>query len=131
MGDGAPTIAIDSPRGVLPAVEGWDRVHETEISWTDLFGRTSRGDVFSYRQPGYEPGDARVGVQTVVTEDRETLERYTLEQCVDFHSRELDARRAVDLGHGLTGYILHDTFEGVRGAVLYWMMPVSVDGEVF
>ena len=43
----------------------------------------------------------------------------------------LCAACTVDLGHGLTGYILHDTFEGVRGSVLYWMMPVSVDGDVF
>lgn len=131
IGDGAPAISVESERGVIPEVPGWTLIHQTEISWTDLFGRTSRGDVFEYQQPDYEPGDARIGVQTVVTEDKATLERYTIEQCIDFHSRDLDARRAVDLGYGLTGYILHDTYEDVNGSVLYWVMPVNVDGEVF
>lgn len=131
VGDGAPAISVASERGIIPQVPGWDLVHETQISWTDLFGRTSRGDVFSYQEPQYVPGLAQIGVQTVVTEDKTTLDRYTLEQCIEFHSRDLDARRAVDLGYGLTGYVLHDTFEGVRGSVLYWVMPVNVDGEVY
>ncbi len=130
IGDGAPAVSVASERGIVPEVPGWELVHETEISWTDLFGRTSRGDVFSYVQPGYIGGMARIGVQTVVTEDKETLDRYTLEQCIEFHNRDLAARRAVDLGYGLTGYVLHDTFEDVDGAILYWVMPVNVDGEV-
>jgi exosortase/archaeosortase family protein len=129
VGDGAPVVSVESERGIIPDVPGWDLYHDTQISWTDLFGRTSRGDVFSYWEPGVEVG-ARIGVQTIVTEDRQTLNRYTLEQCIDFHRRTLEARRAVDLGRGLTGYILHDTYHGVRGSVLYWVMPVNVDGAV-
>lgn len=130
IGDGAPAIAIDSPRGVLPEIEGWDLVHQTEITWTDLFGRTSRGDVFAYRAPGYQEGDPAVGVQTVVTEDRATLERYSLEQCIDFHRRTVLARQAVDLGYGVTGYILHHTEEGLPASILYFVIPVNVDEEI-
>lgn len=129
VGEGAPVLSVEDARGIIPEVPGWDLYHETRISWTDLFGRTSRGDVFSYWQPGVEVG-ARIGVQTVITEDRATLNRYTLEQCIDFHRRELTARRAVDLGRGLTGYVLHDNYDGVRGSILYWVMPVNVDGSV-
>ncbi|MCA9846467.1 MAG: exosortase/archaeosortase family protein [Dehalococcoidia bacterium] len=129
IGDGVPSVAVESERGIIPEVPGWDLYHETQISWTDLFGRTSRGDIFSYWQPGVEVG-ARVGVQTVITEDLDTLNRYSIEQCIDFHRRELTARRAIDLGHGLTGYVLHDTYGGVRGSILYWVMPVNVHGEV-
>ena len=131
VGDGAPTVSVESERGIIPEVPGWELEHETEISWTDLFGRTSRGDVFSYLQPGYQEGDAVIGVQTIVTEDKATLDRYSLEQCIEFHRRDLEARRAVDLGHGLTGYILHDTYEGIPSSVLYWVMPVTVDGDLF
>ncbi|MGE3960186.1 MAG: exosortase/archaeosortase family protein [Dehalococcoidia bacterium] len=129
IGEGAPSIAIESDRGIIPDVPGWDLYHETQISWTDLFGRTSRGDVFSYWEPGVEVG-ARIGVQTVITDDLATLNRYSIEQCIDFHRRELTARRAIDLGYGLTGYVLHDTYNGVRGSILYWVMPVNVHGEV-
>ncbi len=130
IGDGAPAVAIDDPRGVLPEIEGWELAHQTEITWTDLFGRTSRGDVFSYRAPGYEEGDPAVGVQTVVTEDKATLTRYTLEQCIDFHRRDLEARQAVDLGYGVTGYVLHHIEEGVDSSIVYWVIPVNVEGEV-
>jgi len=129
IGEGTPSLSVASERGIIPEVPGWDLYHDTQISWTDLFGRTSRGDVFSYWQPGVEVG-ARIGVQTVITEDRDTLNRYSLEQCIDFHRRELTARRAIDLGHGLTGYVLHDTYADVRGSILYWVMPVNVDGTV-
>jgi len=129
VGDGAPTLAVESERGIIPEVPGWDLYHETQLSWTDLFGRTSRGDIFSYWQPGVEVGP-RIGVQTVITEDRATLNRYSLEQCIDFHRRELSARRAIDLGHGLTGYVLHDTYADVRGSIVYWVMPVNVNGTV-
>lgn len=130
IGEGAPTVAIDSPRGVLPQIQGWELTHQTEITWTDLFGRTSRGDVFAYRAPGYQEGDPAVGVQTVVTEDRATLERYTLEQCIDFHGRDLEARQAVDLGHGVTGYLLHHVEEGVDSSILYFVIPVNVEDDI-
>jgi exosortase len=131
IGEGAPAIAIDSPRGILPEIEAWELVHETEITWTDLFGRTSRGDVFAYREPGYEDGDPVVGVQTVVTEDRATLERYSLEQCIDFHRRTVLGRQAVDLGYGVTGYILHHTEDDLAASILYFVIPVNVDDEIF
>ncbi|MQC17919.1 MAG: exosortase/archaeosortase family protein [Chloroflexi bacterium] len=130
LGDGAPSLSVESERGIIPEVPGWELFHDTQISWTDLFGRTSRGDVFSYWEPGVEEVGARIGVQTVITEDLDTLNRYSIEQCIDFHRRELTARRAIDLGYGLTGYILHDTYDGVRGSILYWAMPVNVEGEL-
>ena len=130
IGDGAPSLSVESERGIIPEVPGWELFHDTQISWTDLFGRTSRGDVFSYWEPGVEEIGARIGVQTVITEDLDTLNRYSIEQCIDFHRRELTARRAIDLGKGVPGYILHDTYDGVRITILYWAMPVNVEGEL-
>lgn len=132
IGDGAPALTIESERGILPEVDGWALEHQSQISWTDLFGGTSRGDVFVYRAPGWdEDTDPAITVQTVVTEDLRTLERYTLEQCIDFHRRDLEAREAVDLGYGVTGYLLHHEEDGVPSAILYWVMPVNVDEELF
>lgn len=131
VGDGAPAVSVEDERGIIPELPGWKIIHETEISWTDLFGGTSRGDVFTYYSTDWQQlGDPQIGVQTVVTEDRATLERYSLEQCIDFHQRDLEARRAVDIGYGITAYILHDTYEDIPSSVLYWVMPVNVDGEV-
>ncbi|MEX1022780.1 MAG: archaeosortase/exosortase family protein [Dehalococcoidia bacterium] len=129
-GEGAPTISVASERTIIPQMAPWTLTHETEISWTDLFGRTSRGDAFSYHEPDWPDGGAVIGVQTIVTDDKSTLERYTLEQCIDFHRRDLEARRAVDLGYGVTGYILHHTYQDIPAAMLYWVFPVNVEGEI-
>lgn len=132
LGDGVPAVAIESRRGVLPEIPGWELEHQSQISWTDLFGGTSRGDVFAYRAPGWSSDtDPAMTAQAVVTEDLRTLERYTIEQCIDFHNRDLEAREAVDLGFGITGFILHHEEDGVASSILYWVMPVDVDDEVF
>lgn len=131
VGDGAPALAVESERGILPEVEGWTLEHETRISWTDLFGGTSRGDVFSYYGQAEGPEAPRVGVQSVVTEDRSTLHRYTIEQCIDFYRRDVEARRAVDLGYGVTGIVLHHVHYGIPSSVVYWEIPVTVDGRLY
>ncbi|GMU40897.1 MAG: hypothetical protein AMXMBFR23_17630 [Chloroflexota bacterium] len=131
IGDGAPVIAVESTDTIMPQVEGWDLAHITEMSWTDLFGRTSRGDVWEYAAPNWQEGDPWVGVQTVIAENKATLDRYSIEQCIDFHNRDLEGRRTIDLGHGVTGVILHDTYQGVPGTYLYWVIPVQLpDGEL-
>lgn len=131
VGDGAPMVAIESTETILPPVEGWELVHLTEMSWTDLFGRASRGDVWEYAATDWQEGDPWVGVQTVIAENKATLDRYSIEQCIDFHGRSLEGRTNVDLGHGVTGVILHDTYEDVPGSYLYWVMPVQLpDGEI-
>lgn len=132
LGGGAPEVAIDSERNIIPAVEGWELQHLTEIGWTDLFGKQSRGDVFQYIDPakGEAPGAPFVLVQTVIAESKSSLDRYTLEQCIDFHRRKLEGRRAVPLGHGVTGVILHEIYDGVPSSTLYFVFPVSVQGEL-
>jgi len=132
LGDGAPQIAVDSERTIIPPVEGWDLTHVTRIGWTDLFGKQSRGDVFTYTKAGVGegPGQPFVLVQTIIAESKTSLDRYTLEQCIDFHRRDLEGRRAVPLGHGVTGVILHEVYDGVPSSTLYFVFPVSVDGEL-
>lgn len=130
VGEGVPVVSVTNERGIIPEVEGWDLWHWSQMSRTDLFGRTSGGDVFHSYQPDWEEGAAEIGVQTIVAEDRATLNRYSLEQCIDFHNRTLLARRSVDLGWGVTGVVLHHDFLGLPASILYWQMPVNVDGRV-
>ncbi len=132
IGDGAPQISIQSEKTILPAVEGWQLDHVTSISWADLFGRQSRGDVFLYTEPGSgeAPGKPWILVQSVIAETKSSLDRYTLEQCIDFHRRKLEGRQAVPLGHGVTGVILHEIYDGVPSSTLYFIFPVSVEGEL-
>ncbi len=109
IGDGAPQISIDSEKTILPQVEGWDLGYVTSISWADLFGKTSRGDVFLFTKPGVgeQTGQPYILVQSVIAENKSSLDRYTLEQCIDFHRRTVEGRQAVPLGHGVTGVVLH------------------------
>jgi exosortase/archaeosortase family protein len=129
VGDGAPTVDITSEERILPAVEAWSLVHLAEVSWTDLFGRSSRGDIWEYYVPG-GPDPAFVTVQSIIAEDKATLDRYGIERCIDFHGRTIEARRVVAIGHGVNAVLLHETYEGVASSTLYWQMPVLVDGEV-
>ncbi|TAK77728.1 MAG: exosortase/archaeosortase family protein [Dehalococcoidia bacterium] len=132
LGAGAPEVAVDSEKRIIPAVEGWDLGHVTEIGWTDLFGKQSRGDVFTYTKAGVgeAPGQPFVLAQTIIAESKSSLDRYTLEQCIDFHRRKLEGRQAVPLGHGVTGVILHEVYDGVPSSTLYFVFPVSVQGEL-
>lgn len=132
IGDGAPEVAVDTEKNIIPAIEGWELQHVTAIGWTDLFGRRSRGDVFQYVDPakGEAKGAPFVLVQSVIAESKASLDRYTLEQCIDFHRRKLEGRRAVPLGHGVTGVILHEVYDGVPSSTLYFVFPVSVRGEL-
>jgi hypothetical protein len=36
----------------------------------------------------------------------------------------------VTLPHGMTGTIVHDTYEGTPSSTLYWEHPVQVDGVI-
>ena len=132
LGDGAPEVAIDTEKNIIPAVEGWDLQHVTEISWTDLFGKQSRGDVFQFVDPakGEADGAPYVLVQSVIAESKASLDRYTLEQCIDFHYRKLEGRQSVPLGYGVTGVILHEIYDGIPSSTLYFVFPVSVQGEL-
>lgn len=132
LGDGAPEVAIDTEKNIIPAVEGWSLQHVTEIGWTDLFGKQSRGDVFQFVDPakGEAPGAPFVLVQSVIAESKSSLDRYTLEQCIDFHHRKVEGRQTVPLGHGVTGVILHELYDGVPSTTLYFVFPVSVQGEL-
>ncbi len=132
IGDGAPEVAVDSEKHIIPAVEGWGLAHVTEIGWTDLFGQQSRGDVFTYTKAGVGevPGQPFVLAQTIIAESKSSLDRYTLEQCIDFHHRKLEGRQAVPLGHGVTGVVLHEIYDGIPSSTLYFVFPVSVQGEL-
>ncbi|MBM4411375.1 MAG: hypothetical protein FJ037_08665 [Chloroflexi bacterium] len=132
LGDGAPEVAIDSEKNIIPAVGGWDLAHVTEIGWTDIFGQQSRGDVFTYTKAGVGEAEGQpfVLAQTIIAESKSSLDRYTLEQCIDFHRRTLEGRQAVPLGHGVTGVILHEVYDGVPSSTLYFVFPVSVQGEL-
>ncbi len=126
VGDGAPTIDVTSERAILPDIDGWELTHVSQLYWTDLFGRRSRGDIFEYAHPSGQ----FVTVQNIITDDKSTLDRYSLEECIIFHRRKIEGRETVTLGHGVIGVILHDTYEGVPSSALYWQIPVNVDGEV-
>ena len=65
-----------------------------------------------------------------VADDLESLERYSIEQCIVFHRSKVEAREYVVLPHGMTGVLVHDTYRGIPSAALYWQHPVRVDGEV-
>ncbi len=132
LGDGAPEVAIDSAKNIIPTVEGWDLAHVTEIGWTDLFGQQSRGDVFTYTRtdPGEAAGQPFVLAQTIIAESKSSLDRYTIEQCIDFHHRKLEGRQTVPLGHGVTGVLLHEVDDGIPSSTLYFVFPVSVQGEL-
>ena len=51
------------------------------MAWTDLFGRSSRGDIFEYARPSGQ----FITVQNIVADRKSTLDRYPLEQCILFH----------------------------------------------
>jgi exosortase/archaeosortase family protein len=125
VGDGAPAIDVTSERTILPQVEGWQLQHVKQIAWSDLFGASSRGDIFLYQYPA---GPAIV-VQVVVADSKATIDRYSLEQCTLFHRGTIEALQYVSLPHGATGVLLHDTYEGVPSSTLYWEQPVRVGGE--
>lgn len=125
-GEGAPTIDVASERTILPTVEGWKLAHYERIGWTDLFGESSRGDLFGY---GW-PSGPTVVAQVIIADDLESLERYSIEQCIVFHRAKVEAREYVVLPHGMTGVLVHDTYQGIPSAALYWQHPVRVDGEV-
>ena len=132
IGDGAPQISIESEKTIIPGVDGWQLDHVTSIAWADLFGKQSRGDVFLFTKPGVGEADGQpwVLVQSIIAESKSSLDRYTLEQCIDFHRRKLEGRQAVPLGHGVTGVILHEIYDGVPSSTLYFIFPVSVQGEL-
>lgn len=125
-GEGAPTIDVASERTILPTVEGWNLDHYERIGWTDLFGESSRGDLFGY---GWPSGPIVVA-QVIIADDVESLERYSIEQCIIFHRSKVESREYVVLPHGMTGVLVHDTYQGIPSAALYWQHPVRVDGEV-
>ncbi len=129
IGDGAPAVDIAATDKILPAVDGWTLTHVTTVSWTDLFGRSSRGDVWEYADLQH-PDNPFATVQTIVADDKATLDRYSIEQCIDFHGRTLEGREVVPLGHGVDGVLIHETFEGTPSSTLYWLMPVTVDGAL-
>ena len=126
IGDGAPAIDVTSERAIVPEIEGWRLEHVADVSWTDLFGRHSRGDVFEYGHPGGQ----WITVQSIVADRKSTLDRYPLEQCILFHRRTVEGREQVALGHGVIGVIVHDTYEGVPSSSLYYQIPVNVDGDI-
>ncbi len=132
LGGGAPEVAIETEKAIIPPVEGWQLAHVTQIGWTDLFGKQSRGDVFTYTKPGVgeAPGAPFVLVQSIIAESKTSLDRYTLEQCIDFHRRKLEGRQSVPLGYGVTGVILHEVYDGIPSSTLYFVFPVSVQGEL-
>jgi hypothetical protein len=68
--------------------------------------------------------------QVIIADDLESLERYSIEQCIVFHRSKVEAREYVVLPHGMTGVLVHDTYQGIPSAALYWQHPVRVDGEV-
>lgn len=129
IGNGAPAVDITATDKILPQLPGWTLTHVTTMSWTDLFGRSSRGDVWDYADAAH-PGNPFATVQTIVANDTATLDRYSIEQCIDFHGRTLDGRQVVSLGHGVEGVLIQETFQGTPSSTLYWLMPVNVNGVV-
>lgn len=125
-GSGAPTVDVADTRAILPEVPGWELEHIEQVSWTDLFGRRSRGDLFAYSYPG----GPSIVVQSIIADERGTLDRYRPEQCTVFHGEEVDGVRYVALPYATTGVLFHDSFRDVAGSTLYWQFPVRVDGEL-
>jgi len=126
-GDGAPEIDVTSEQAILPQVPGWRLEHRAQVAWTDLFGADSRGDIFLY-----EHNEALTGVivQTIVVSRRSTLDRYTIEQCVQFHGRKIEHLEYIALPYGVTGVLVHDTYNGIPSSSLYWQLPVRVGDEL-
>lgn len=127
LGNGVPAIDVTSERAILPQVSGWQLAYLDRVGWTDLFGRRSRGELFAYRFPE-GPG---VVVQVIVADDKATLDRYPIEQCILFHRGKIEALERIALPHGITGVLIHDRVEGVPSSTLYWQLPVRVGEEVF
>lgn len=125
-GEGAPVIDVASERTILPDISGWKLDHYERIGWTDLFGEASRGDLFGY---GWPDGPIVVA-QVIVADDLDSLERYSIEQCIIFHRSKVEAREYVALPHGMTGVIVHDTYQGIPSSALYWQHPVRVDDTI-
>jgi len=128
LGQGAPTIDLSSERDILVQVPGWDLEYLTPLGWTDLFGRSARGDVFAYQAPDGGPG---IVVQSIVTDDKATLDRYPVEQCVLFHNDEIDSIRTVALPWGTTGTLVRSNNGVLWSSALAWQFPVRVGEEVW
>lgn len=128
LGQGAPIVNPAAKENVLVEVPGWHQEHLAELSWTDLFGRTARGDLISY-QPA--AGGPAIVVQTILTEDKATLDRYPVEQCVLFHNDIVEDVRRVALPLGTTGALLRTTDGRLQTTALAWQFPVQVDGQVW
>jgi len=128
LGQGAPTVNLATPKELLVPVPGWDLEFVANLNWTDLFGRNARGDVFSYQDASGGPG---IVVQHIVTEDKATLDRYPVEQCVLFHYEHIDSIRRVELPWGTTGSLVRSNNGKLWTSALSWQFPVQVDGVLW
>ena len=73
-GQGAPVIDVNSERTILPQADGWTLTHVERIGWSDLYGDSSRGDLFAYAYPN----GPTVIAQVVVADQKEALDRYSI-----------------------------------------------------
>lgn len=125
-GQGAPVVDVSSERTILPEAAGWTLTHIERIGWSDLYGDSSRGDLFAYAFPK----GPTVIAQVVVADQKAALDRYSIEQCIIFHRAKVEAVEYVSLPRGMTGVIVHDTYQGIPSSALYWEHPVRVDGVI-
>lgn len=123
--DGSAAVPIET---LLPEVSGWRLVHEASLDFAeDYFGRQGQGELFSYRQNDDNP----VYAQVILTQDRTSLDLYSVESCYRYHGDELPLVQRVRLPTGMTATYVHYVSEGVPGSSLYWIQPVLIGGELY
>ena len=108
-----------------PSIEGVEPLYIDQFNWSrQFFGRNSTYQRYAYSDPS---GGNTIWVDTVVTDERERLDLFSLQGCYNFHGYEMAAVSTVDIGYGIVAqqlqFIVPDS--GDRWVALSWTWPVE------
>jgi len=127
-GTGSPTV---HPFGINSAPAGWQVEQIAEYPWvTQYFGSNATW----LRYLVTRPGSGNVAYADVIlTDDKGSLDTYSVQNCFLFHNYDVRTAERVDLGNGVVGLLLNysDPSTNSRWATMSWAWPVNNKGETY
>jgi len=127
-GTGAPTVRAFADGAPLP--HGVGISHVGNYPWAQqYFGSNSSFDRYLLTGTGANV----VYADVVRTDDKGSLDAYSLQNCFLFHNYDIRTSRRLDLGNGVFGLLLNysDSATHARWATVSWAWPIKYHGETY
>jgi exosortase/archaeosortase family protein len=127
-GTGNPTVLQFGSSQLLP--NGVQVQHVSNYPWAQqYFGSNSSFDRFSVSGTGA----GVVWADVVRTDDKGSLDAYSLQNCFLFHNYDIRTAKRLELGSGVVGLLLNysDSSTHAKWTTVSWAWPIRYQGETY